>query len=164
MQARLLIMLAMLPLAATVLRADPPPSGDDKALEGAGKAITRPFEDVGLAKQQVPPGLADIMANPYALKGLHNCAAYRREIKRLTGLIGPDVDDPALATRDGKKPVEMLVDGAQWLTGSLIPGQGLIAKISGADAARKRVTAAHLSGHIRRAYLKGLASGRRCPA
>jgi hypothetical protein len=151
----LAMMLAALPVQAA------PPSAADKALDGA---IARPFEDVGLAKQKVPPGLASIMANPYALQGLRSCAGYRREIARLTGLIGPDVDDPALARQDGKQPVEVLVDGAQWLTGSIIPGQGLIAKISGADAARKRVAAANLAGHIRRAYLKGLASGRRCRA
>jgi hypothetical protein len=131
----------------------------DDALE---RAATRPLRDLNIVKPKVAPELAAMMSDPYDIKALKGCRQLNAEVHRITGLIGPDVDDPSLATKKGRQPVEMLFDSAEGITGSLIPGQGLIRQLTGASNAAREAAAARLAGMLRRAHVKGVMTARRC--
>lgn len=137
-----------------------PEKGD--ADEALGRAATRPLRDLNVVKTKIPPDLVAIMAAPYDLKGLRSCRQLNGEVNHMTALVGPDVDDPALADRKGRTPVERVADGAESITGNLIPGQGLIRQITGASKAARQAAAARLAGQIRRSYIKGIMKQRGC--
>lgn len=137
-----------------------PDRGD--AGDALGRAATRPLRDLNIVKPKVAPDLAAIMADPYDLSGLRNCRRFNAEVNRMTTLVGPDVDDPALAGKKGRTPAESLFDGAESITGNLIPGQGLLRAITGANKSARQAAAARLAGQLRRSYLKGVMKARGC--
>ncbi|WP_310496043.1 hypothetical protein [Sandarakinorhabdus sp.] len=130
----------------------------DKTLVGAGKAASRPLRDLNIIKVQIPPGLVAIMDRPYAMG--RTCPLLRREVQRMTAILGPDVDSGR--PRKGMTASEKIIDGAEGVSGGIIPGQGLLRKLTGAQAGQKRLAAAILAGHMRRAYAKGMARGKGC--
>jgi hypothetical protein len=162
-------------LLLLVAQAEPPPpapsnSGAEKVVgpdkggvdDALGRAATRPLRDLNVMKPKIAPELAAIMANPYAVKGLRNCRQLNGEVNRMAALVGPDVDDPALVGRKGRKPVEQLFDSAEGITGNLIPGQGVIRQLTGANKAARQAAAARLAGQLRRTYIKGMMKARGC--
>lgn len=171
-----LLLLAAAPLAA---QAAPPAAAPDARADDKGKAkpkgkgkpsklevaaeamATRPARDLNLVKDKIPPLLLRIMDAPYDIRTLRTCAALRGEIRRLTAVIGPDVDSPEVRRKKGKQSAsEFILDGVSSI--SFIPFSGLIRKISGAEAEQRRARAALLAGHIRRAYIKGNLRTRGC--
>lgn len=46
--------------------------------------------------------------------------------------------------------------------GSLIPGQGIIRELTGANKAARHAAAARLAGQLRRSYIKGVTKARGC--
>lgn len=137
-----------------------PDKGDaDDAIE---RAATKPLRDLNIVKTKTAPELAAIMANPYTLKGLRTCKQLNDEVNWITALVGPDVDDPALATRKGRNPAEQVLDSAEGFTGSLIPGQGIIREVTGANKSARQAAAARLAGQLRRSYVKGVMFSRAC--
>jgi hypothetical protein len=139
--------------------AQPDKGGVDDAL---GRAAVRPLRDLNIVKPKVADDLAAIMAAPYDIKGLRTCRQLNGEVNRMTALVGPDVDDPALANARGRTPVEQLFDSAESITGSLIPGQGIIRQITGANKAARVASAARLAGQLRRSYVRGVMLARGC--
>ena len=130
--------------------------------DALGRAATRPLRDLNLVKPKVAPELTAIMAQPYAVKLLRTCRQLGGEVRRMTALVGPDVDDPALVGRKGRTPAEQLFDSAEGITGSLIPGQSIIRQLTGANNAARRAAAARLAGQLRRSYIKGMMTARGC--
>ena len=164
--------LLLLLTAQTAPPPPPPPSnsgteqviGPDKGGvdDALGRAATRPLRDLNVMKPKIAPGLAVIMADPYAVKSLRTCRQLNGEVSRMTGLVGPDVDDPALVGKKGRSPAEQLFDSAEGITGSLVPGQGIIRQITGANKVARQAAAARLAGQIRRSYIKGIMKARGC--
>lgn len=137
-----------------------PERGDpDDQLE---RAASRPLRDLNIMKPKLAAELEAIMANPYDVAGLKTCRGLNGEVNRMTALVGPDVDDARLNARQGRKPVELLLDSAESITGSLVPGQGIIREITGASKAARKVAAARLAGQLRRSYIKGMIKQRGC--
>jgi hypothetical protein len=126
------------------------------------RAATRPLRDLNIIKPRIAPDLAEIMADPYDIGALRTCRQLNAEQHRMTHLVGPDVDDPSLADRKDRSPPEMLLDSAEGITGALIPGQGLIRQLTGANKAARQAAAARLAGQLRRAHVKGVMKARRC--
>jgi hypothetical protein len=174
-------MRLLAPLSALFLIAaapDPPPSprpppqsGSEEMVRGERgsnddslkRAASRPLRDLNLVKPKIEPELVAIMANPYDIRRLRSCRELNRESLRMTALVGPDVDDPALAGRNGRPIEAMLLDSAESITGSLVPGQGIIRQLSGANNAAREAAAARLAGQLRRAHIKGALKARGCP-
>lgn len=158
------IAIAMLLLAAAPLAAqqaqEPERSDVDKVLDGAGNAVERPLKDLGIVKIKAPSDLVAIMERPYDLGNRRSCSALKAEIDRMTGLLGPDVD--AVKSDKDSTATEKVVGSMEGLTGGLIPGQGIIREVTGANAAAKRRAAAILAGNLRRAYAKGTARAKGC--
>ena len=154
--------------------APPPPPPPTSGVEGvlspdkgnAGdvleRAANRPLRDLNLVKPKVAPQLAAIMARPYAIKSLRTCGQLGGEVRRMTALVGPDVDDPAMVGRKGRTPAETVLDSAESITGSLVPGQGIIRQLTGANKAARYAAAARLAGQLRRSYIKGVMNARGC--
>jgi hypothetical protein len=160
------------PVSSPVPLPPPPPSnsGAERVLgpakggvdDSLGRAATRPLRDLNLMKPKVSPELAAIMAYPYAVGGLRNCRQLNGEVNRMTELVGPDVDDPGLLGKKGRSPVERLFDSAEGITGSLVPGQGIIRQLTGANKAARLAAASRLAGQFRRSYIKGVMKARGC--
>ena len=168
-----MLLPALLLLAAQTAAPPPAPpanSGTEKVMtpdkggvdDALGRAATRPLRDLNVMKPKIAPELAAIMADPYATRGLRTCRQLNGEVNRMTGLVGPDVDDPSLATKKGRSPAEQLFDSAEGITGSLVPGQGIIRQLTGANKAARQASAARLAGQIRRSYIKGMMKARGC--
>jgi hypothetical protein len=137
-----------------------PDKGDaDERLE---RFATRPLRDLNIMKPKLADELEAIMANPYDMAGLKTCRGLNDEVNRMTGFVGPDVDDANLNDRKDRDPVEFLLDSADSIAGSLVPGQGLIREITGANKAARHVAAARLAGQLRRSYIKGVIKARGC--
>ncbi len=127
----------------------------------AGDVATRPLEDVNVRKDKIAPVLEAALAAPYTLPGKGRCAALNSEVARLNDALGPDIDAMTPQTRAQKR--EQVVGGtARSLVGSLIPFDGLVRQISGADAAAAHRALFIYAGSARRAFLKGYASARGC--
>lgn len=165
-------LLAPLLIASATLAQTPPPretvedvarpQQPENAGQALGRAATRPLRDLNLVKPKVSPDLESVMADPYDVSGLRNCRRFNAEVNRMTALVGPDVDDPLLAGNKDNTAVELLGGGAESVTGSLIPGQGLLRAITGANKSARHAAAARLAGQLRRSYLKGLMKARGC--
>ncbi len=121
---------------------------------------TKPLKDLNLMTDEIPPELLALMEHPYSLDGLRTCKQYKARIERLTSVLGPDVD--ALTARQGETATETMLDAAESVVGSLIPGAGLMRIFSGAKEAEEKAKAAVLAGSLRRAYLKGSARAKGC--
>lgn len=141
--------------------AEKPVSDMDKIGNAAESVVEKPLRDLNLMKDKIPPELQAILAKPYSLAGLKTCSQYSTAINKLTNVLGPDVDS-GMAEKKGENPGEFALSIGQSVAGSLIPGSGIIRKISGADTAQKKAAAAVLAGQLRRAYLKGTARAKHC--
>lgn len=122
---------------------------------------TQPLRDLNIIRDGIPPALAAMMDDPYSLKGLRGCPDYAREIAVVTAMLGPDVDSRQARAAKGTS-TEFVLGTAESVVGGLIPGMGIVRRVSGAEAARKQAQAAALAGSLRRAFLKGRASGKGC--
>lgn len=135
--------------------------GLDKVGDTAERMVTKPLKDLNLLKDKIPPEVQAIMDRPYDISRLKTCADRKQAVARLTELLGPDVDS-AQAQKKGDNPAEFALGAAESVVGGLIPGMGLVRKITGAEAAEKRAKAAVLAGQLRRAYIKGAARAKGC--
>ena len=170
MMTAMFLLLSAQAAPAAVPPPPPPTSGvegvvtPDKGNAGQvlERAANRPLRDLNLVKPKVAPELAAIMARPYMIKSLRTCRQLGGEVRRMTALVGPDVDDPAMVGRKGRTPAETLLDSAESITGSLVPGQGIIRQLTGANKSARYAAAARLAGQFRRSYIKGVMSARGC--
>jgi hypothetical protein len=140
---------------------EPPRSTAAQAGDTAARVATQPLQDLNLVRGEIPPELQAIVDRPYDVSMLKTCADKRQAVANLTKVLGPDIDSPE-ATARGQNPAEFALGAAESAATSLIPGRNLIRRVSGADAADRRVRAAVLSGQLRRAYIRGVARGTNC--
>lgn len=148
---------------ALAQQAGAPQTGDTHRTVGstAETIVKRPLQDLNIIKPKVPPLLESIMAKPYALDGMKRCPQFSAAISELTGVLGPDVDS-AQAQAKGNGASEFALGAVSDVAGGLIPGGGVIRRISGADKVQRHATAAVYAGSVRRAFLKGTARARGC--
>lgn len=122
-----------------------------------------PLSDLNLVRQKIPPILQAAVVDPYAPLGHLSCRTLTTEITRLYAALGPDLDDPSPpqdhnVTRSGGTGLKLMHNAAQWL----IPGDGFLRTLSGAQRRDQRILDAINAGDIRRGYLKGLGESRHC--
>ena len=159
---KLLIAGALLPLAIAGAAQDKPKSDGAKVLDTGESIVEKPFRDLNLIKDEIPPPLLAIMDAPYDLTGISTCKQLNKAVGRLTAALGPDVDSAAARNAKGETSTEFVLSGAQSIVGGLIPGMGIVRKITGAEAAQKKANAAVLAGSLRRAYMKGTMQAKGC--
>lgn len=136
----------------------------DRALDTVENIATKPLKDLNIVKKKVPPALEAMMDDPYSLRGLRTCRQYAAEVRKITGMVGPDVDSAeARAARKKKQtPAEFAFSATESIAGSLIPFSGVIRLVSGAQKREKFAQAALYAGTVRRAYIKGTARAKGC--
>jgi len=145
--------------------ANPMLSPQDNSSRNVTSVAESPLSDLNVIHQKIPPILQDAVANPYAPLKRVTCRTLTAEINRLYGALGRDFDDPLPpkdpnVTHSGGTGLRLMHNAAQWL----IPYDGFIRTLSGAQRRDQRVLDAINAGDTRRAYLKGLGEARRCPA
>ncbi|WP_439534548.1 hypothetical protein [Polymorphobacter sp.] len=134
----------------------------DRALDTVENIATRPLKDMNIVKKKIPPELEAMMEKPYSLTGLKTCRQLIAEVKKINGLVGPDVDSPEALAENKQTPAEFVFGAGEALAGSLIPFSGLVRFVSGAQKRERYAQAAVFAGSVRRAYLKGTARNRGC--
>lgn len=134
----------------------------DKVGDSAERMATKPLKDLNLIKPKTPDEIKAILEEPYNISKLKTCAQKKAAVVRLTELLGPDIDSSEARNKKGQNPGEFALSAGESVVGSLIPGMGLIRKITGAEAEQRRAQAAVLTGQLRRAYIKGAARAKGC--
>ncbi len=157
------ILLAIGIMTAPVALAQDRIEPDKKAGDMMGDAVTQPLSDLNLKKKGVPAALVEIKDAPYDLNGIRTCRQIIAEVTKLDEALGDDFDKIEVNTRD-KKRKSGASEVTRGLISSLIPCRALIREVSGARASDKDYREAIYSGVVRRAYLKGLGTARRCRA
>lgn len=132
-----------------------------QAAGSAGRMAKQPLRDLNIIRDGVPAELTAIIDAPYSLAGLRDCADYSREIGLMTKLVGPDVDSAEARAAAGTS-TEFVLGTAESVVAGLVPGRGIIRRVSGAAEAEQQARAAALAGSLRRASLKGRAGGMNC--
>jgi len=129
----------------------------------AGDIAGKPLDDLNLRKDKdkIAPALEAASANPYAVPGQGRCAILNREVASLDAALGPDID--ASTSSSTKQKRDRAVGGtARSVVGSLIPFDGVVRLISGANAADAHRALYLYAGSVRRAFLKGYARAKGC--
>ena len=123
----------------------------------AGQIASQPARDVGIAKTKVPPLLAEIGDQPYALRGAGTCRQIASSIAALNDVLGADYGGEA-----APKKRNLAKAGGAAVVNSLIPFRGLVREVSGAGPAERRLNAAIDAGFARRGFLRGLQRAKGC--
>lgn len=153
-----LLILSLL-LVATPLAAQQ--QKKDKNFDDSAEEVARqPLEDVGVMKDKIPPILLNAEKAPYSIRGISTCTQYRKAVRDLDAVLGPDVD--AVDAKGRPVAGRLAEAGAKSVVGSLIPFRGLVREVSGAASNDRKVAAAYVTGVARRSYLKGRAAARGC--
>ncbi|QZH74951.1 MAG: hypothetical protein JY451_15120 [Erythrobacter sp.] len=121
-------------------------------------AAMTPLTDLNLARDPIPAVLIAARSDPYANRGMADCAAILSGIGDLDAVLGDDYDTRVARER-------RLTPGgvAQRAVGMFIPFRGIIRELSGANNHEFEFREAIVAGQMRRAYLKGLGEARGCP-
>lgn len=131
----------------------------------ANDVVTKPLSDINLKKKMVPEVLEAAIERPYSLAGLRTCPRIQSAVRNLDAVLGDDIDAIEEKTR-GEKRGNAAGHVAKSIVGSLIPFEGVIREISGANNHERQWQVAIYAGSVRRAFLKGvgLQKGCRYPA
>jgi hypothetical protein len=136
--------------------------------KGTWKAAKRPFEDVGLVRETIPPLLIEVANAPYRKPAILTCDTLRYEIAQLDIVLGPDICVPDNPNSSTASRSEYLKEGASFAQKQavdvasgyldILPFRGVVRKVSGAEKHAKAVAKAYEIGKSRRAFLRGLAA------
>jgi hypothetical protein len=131
----------------------------------ANDVVTKPLSDINVKKKEVPELLEAAIEQPYSMTGLRSCARIQTAVRDLDAVLGDDIDALEEKTRDEKRG-NSAGHVAKSIVGSLIPFEGVIREISGANNHERQWQIAIYAGSARRAFLKGvgLQKGCRYPA
>lgn len=130
-----------------------------EVLDKAEKIVTQPARDIGASKTEIPPILVAASERPYDLAGLSTCTQLSAEVRRLTEVLGPDLDT---ARASENRAGEVAQAGGKAVVNSLIPFRGLVREVSGAAPAQRAMNAALDAGLARRGFLRGVHRAKNC--
>ena len=128
----------------------------------AADIVSKPLSDLNIKKTEVPPILLAAREQPYDLAGLRSCRSIQNAVGELNAALGDDMDVAAEKTRDEKRG-NAVGSVARSVMTSLIPFNGVIREISGANANDRQWQVALYAGASRRAFLKGYGQAKGCP-
>lgn len=137
----------------------------DNSSKNVASVAESPLSDLNMVHQKIPPILQYAAANPYLPLKHVTCRTLTAEINRLYVALGRDFDDPLPprdrnVTHSGGTGLRLMHNAAEWL----IPYDGFVRTLSGAQRRDQNVVDAITAGDTRRGYLKGLGEARHCPA
>lgn len=135
-----------------------------------GAVAVTPLNDLNLVQAPIPPALQRAQQQPYLPPADQRCDVLAIEVRGLDEVLGPDLDAPASATnpglieRGGAAMGDAAAGALRGAAEGVVPFRGWVRKLTGAERYSREVAAAIAAGTVRRAYLKGLAQARGCPA
>lgn len=138
----------------------PEPSRMDEAGRNAGRIVTQPVRDVGIAKVKIPDVLAEATQDPYSLTRLKTCRQISATLTQLNEALGPDFTP---GPHNGENRAGKLAEaGGKTVVNSIIPFRSLIREVSGAAPAQRRYERAIDAGFAQRGFLRGVYRTRGC--
>lgn len=147
------------------------PSGVNRAVtdtrEGFGDAVMTPLSDLNLRRAPIPPKLEQIVS-PYEPIDVSTCEGIAREIRELSAILGPDIDEPAtgndpnLSQRAGEGAADLALDQVASAVTGFIPYRSVLREASGASAHERKIREVYDKGAQKRAYLKGIGASKGC--
>jgi hypothetical protein len=152
-------LVASAALAQTNTSSSPAPVSQRPGDRNMESAAETPLRNANLVKEKIPPVLTAAVANPYARPRGLSCKAIGAQVADLTAALGPDFDAGTSGDKAALAPSAVRV-----AANTLIPFQGVVRFVSGAEAHDRRVVQAIIAGSSRRAYLKGLGEAHGCAA
>jgi hypothetical protein len=156
---RILLTLGLVAMAGPALAQTDAAVSQDAGTRSMESAAETPLRNANLVRQAIPPVVQAAMDAPYAHRNPMTCQAIATEVAALDRALGPDFD------AGGGRPDTRLVPSAMKVAANtLIPFQGVLRFVSGAEAHDRKVVRAIIAGSARRSYLKGLGEARRCQA
>lgn len=118
------------------------------------QALTQPFKDLSILREETPDALKTAAAQPY--RATAECEAIAREIAELNILLGKDFDEEVVfKNRTGEQIASNLIGSAVDL-----PFRGVIRHVSGAAKREREKADAVVASIARRGYLRGIADER----
>lgn len=127
-------------------------------------AMETPLHDVNVLRQHIPAVLLAAVVDPYAAPDRLTCPRLVELVSELDRALGPDFNmpdtpqNPSLTQGNGHLALTLL-SGATRL---LIPYDGLVRTVTGAQRHDQMVIEAITAGSVRRGYLKGLGEAYHC--
>jgi len=137
---------------------------DRSGTANLGSAASAPFHDLNLTRENIPPLLLQVTADPYRRPQPMSCSEISREVADLNEALGADFDAPnsPLSPSLSKKGGKVALAVTHGLAESLLPYAGFVRTLSGAQRHDQQIVQAIMAGVTRRGYLKGLGEARRC--
>lgn len=127
----------------------------------AGDIATKPLDDLNLKRDRVPDTLRLALEDPYRIPHPDTCLALAQEVTKLNAVLGQDIDTaPSLTLK--QKRARAFGNAARAAVGSLIPFNGVVREITGANAAQRKRELYLYAGSLRRAFLKGYGTTHGC--
>jgi len=155
----MLFALALLAVAGPVLAQPNAAVSQEAGTRDMESAAETPLRNANIVSQNIPPILTAAMVAPYAHPRPLTCQGIATEVAALDQALGPDFD-----AGGGKSKTHLVPAALKAAANTLIPFQGALRFVSGADAHERKVVRAIIAGSARRSYLKGLGEARRCQA
>jgi hypothetical protein len=156
---RILLILGLTAIAGPTLAQTNTAVSQDAGTSNMESAAETPLRNANIVRQTIPPIVLIAMAAPYARPNPMTCQAIATEVAALDRALGPDFDAGGGGSNTHLAPSAMKV-----AANTLIPFQGVLRFVSGAEAHDRKVIRAIIAGSARRSYLKGLGEARRCQA
>ena len=158
------LVLALAGLGAVSARAQNP-TGQGEPLvtpeqhgeSNIGNAASGPMHDMNIFRQKIPPVLLAAVADPYA-RPPSRCSALVALVTELNEALGPDLDLPESLNGKADMKLSLVHVGSEML----LPFNGAVRALSGAEKHDHQVLAAIIAGGVRRGYLKGLGEAHGC--
>jgi hypothetical protein len=155
----MLLILGLIAIAGPTLAQTNTAVSQDAGTRSMESAAETPLRNANIVRQKIPPVVLTAMAAPYARPNPMTCQAIAAEVAALDRALGPDFDAGGGRSNAHLGPTAMRV-----AANTLIPFQGVLRFVSGAEAHDREVVRAIIAGSARRSYLKGLGEARRCQA
>jgi hypothetical protein len=139
----------------------------DQFKSGFGGAVTAPFEDLNIKRDEIPPVLVHAVTAPYDLAGLDRCEKVAAEVGALDYALGPDLDEPKAPPRTrldraADFTAKTGLNAVRDTTTDVIPFRSWVRRLSGAERHRREVQDAVKAGTMRRSFLKAIGMNMNC--
>ena len=134
---------------------------------GVGTAAKKPFRDLNMMQDPIPPVLVRAEVRPYDVAGLESCDAILNKVAQLDLALGPDLDSPKDLKTDRTARAATLaaaaaIDAASSAAEGFLPMRSVIRQVTGANSYDEHVKHALLAGTERRAFLKAVGMQHNC--
>lgn len=129
-------------------------------------AAQAPLRDLNLTREEIPP-LLEGLVYPYRVPDSVSCEDIQIEVRALNTVLGPDSDiaeeQLSMKERSAEAAAVAANNALEDVATGWIPYRSLVRRATGASAHEREIRKAYERGRLRRSFLKGLGSAKKCP-